>query len=70
MPEVIMTSALLVTYYQCTMNMSISTTHLSLSSNISLTVKKVNSRSSHTVGKGKEIRMDLNPNNNSTRFRK
>ena len=69
MPEVIMTSALLVTN-QCTMNMSISTTHLSLSSNISLTVKKVNSRSSHTVGKGKEIRMDLNPNNISTRFRK
>ena len=54
-----MTSALLVTY-QCTMNMSISTTHLSLSSNISLTVKKVNWRSSHTVGKGKEIQMDLN----------
>ena len=64
MPEAIMTSALLVTY-QCTMNMSISTTHLSL------TVKKVNSRSSHTVGKGKEIRMDLlNPNKISTRFRK
>ena len=39
-------------------------------SNISLTVKKVNSRSSHTVGKGKEIKMDLNPNKISTRFRK
>ena len=69
MPEAIMTSALLVTY-KCTMNMSISTTHLSLSSNISLTGKKVNSRSSHIVGKGKELRMDLNPNKISTRFRK
>ena len=39
-------------------------------SNISLTVKKVNSRSSHTVDKGKEIKMDLNPNKISTRFRK
>ena len=35
-------------------------------SNISLTVKKVNSRSSHTVDKGKEIQMDLNPNKIST----
>ena len=40
-------------------------------SNISLTVKKLNSRSSHTVDKGKEeIKMDLNPNKISTRFRK
>ena len=39
-------------------------------SNISLAVKKVNSRSSHTVDKDKEIKMDLNPSKISTRFRK
>ena len=39
-------------------------------SNMGLTAKKVNSRSSHTVDKGKEIKMDLNPNKISTRFRK
>ena len=67
-----LTSALLVTY-QCTMNMSIHEYFDNTSKpqqQHNLTVRKVNSCSSHTVGKGKEIRMDLNPNKISTRFRK